>query len=129
MEPSKKLTPVDFKILKYINDFSDIKKDKIILHFSDIQSIKYRLDFLIENKYLLYIDKHIPVMFTLYDLPNEYSLPIHTDRIQITDKGKKELEDYLQKQRTERLSLSFKIIARLGSIIGIILGIKSCFLG
>ena len=68
-------------------------------------------------------------MFTLYDLPNEYSLPIHTDRIQITDKGKKELEDYLQKQRTERLSLAFKIIACLGSIIGIILGIKSCFWG
>lgn len=100
MEPSKKLTPVDFKILKYINDFSDIKKDKIILHFSDIQSIKYRLDFLIENKYLLYIDKHIPVMFTLYDLPNEYSLPIHTDRIQITDKGKKNLKIiYKNKER------------------------------
>ena len=126
MAVSKELTSNDYKILKYINRFPDIKKDNIILHFSNISSIEYRLDFLISNEYLAYIDEYIPVTIT-YHQSDKYSLPIHMDKIQITDKGRKKLEDYSQKQKEKYLREIIALAGSLGAIATIISAVKEYF--
>jgi hypothetical protein len=105
--PIEQLTPIDFKILEYIGRFDSISRDDIVRHFSNVDSIDYRIAQLAARDYEFIgggnraVSVRVPVPNSSYlieeyeSAKGEYGLIQHkaTNRFRLSALGKKALED------------------------------------
>ncbi|WP_367569312.1 hypothetical protein [Lacrimispora sp.] len=103
------LEEYDYEILKFINRFESVPKDKIIQEFNGkIQSIEYRLSLLETPDYKSNLPVRIPISNSSY-IESEFEvvkiehITHHksTNIYYLTDFGKRALQDYIQSRKKD----------------------------
>lgn len=106
----------DYKILKYINEFSRVSKDEIIKKFNGkIDGIEYRINLLETPDYSNVSSLRIPIDNSSY-IKNDFETikdgsftkSRRTDFYYITDFGKRALQDHVHSSKKEKRLLWIK---------------------
>lgn len=114
---TEELTQIDYQILKYINKFDSISKEQILNHFNNkFASVEYRLSLLNEPDYRIIGRTKMPLINSSYvveefDTIEDESHITHLlskNTFHISPLGKKTLQDYQLKRKSEKRSLWIK---------------------